>query len=203
MSEEIRNFKSSLIIASSNPGKIKEFKKLLSFLPINISPQPEDLNVIETGTTFAENARIKALSVAALTDKFSLADDSGLSVEALDGAPGIYSARYADSDEERIKRLLKEIEPFENRNAIFIAALCLVSQEGKVLLEVEGKCEGFIVDKARGNNGFGYDPIFEVKSIGLTFAEMNKEQKEKFSHRGKAFKALLPGIKKIFQCSNY
>ncbi len=203
MLEETSNFSSSLIIASSNLGKIQEFKKLLSFLPINILSQPEDLNVIETGKTFAENARIKALSVAGLTGEVSLADDSGLSVEALDGAPGIYSARYADTDSERIKRLLKEIQPFENRNAVFIAALCLASSEGKVLLEVEGKCEGVIANKARGINGFGYDPIFEVQSIGLTFAEMTKHQKEKFSHRGKAVKALLPGIKKIFRNSKY
>lgn len=188
--------KTSLVVASGNLGKIAEFRELLSDLPLNIIPQPADLVVNETGITFHENARIKALAASSYTEEWALADDSGLSVEALDGAPGIHSARYANTDTERINRLLKELELFQNRDAIFTAALC-VAHEGKILLEVEGRCEGVITRVPRGKGGFGYDPIFEVKGLGITFAEMGIEKKKLFGHRGRAFKLLFPGLKKL------
>ena len=188
-----------LVIASGNLGKIKEFRQLLSYLPITVNGQPESVQVEETGQTFMENARLKALSVAHATRKWSLADDSGLSVDALFGAPGVHSARFASSDDERIRRLLREMEHVDVRSAHFISAICIASPKGEILLEVEGKCEGMITKEPRGNKGFGYDPIFEVLDTGLTFAEMEASDKQSFSHRGKAFKLLEPGLKKLFR----
>ena len=186
-----------LIIASSNKGKVKEFKKLLESFPLRISSQPEGIYLEETGKTFQENARLKALTLAQITGKLSLADDSGLCVDALNGAPGIYSARFGNTDEERISRLLYQMKLIKKRNANFHSALCIASPKKEILLEVEGISEGVITTKKRGVKGFGYDPIFEVISIGLTYAEMSVEQKFTFGHRGKAFKQLEPLIKKI------
>tara|TARA_Y100001968_G_C19336668_1_gene707263 strand:+ start:364 stop:987 length:624 start_codon:yes stop_codon:yes gene_type:complete len=188
--------KFDLIIASGNLGKIKEFKDLLRELPLEVIPQPSEIEIEEIGESFAENARIKALTVSNFSDEWTLADDSGLSVEALDGAPGIHSARYADNDVERIKKLLKNLGPYKNRNARFTAALCLAFQ-GKVLLEVEGNCQGLITKYPRGKEGFGYDPIFEVINLGLTFAEMGSKKKKLCGHRGIAFKLLMPQLKKL------
>lgn len=190
----------SLVVASGNLGKVNEFRELLSSLPLNVLSQPVGLDIKETGSSFAENARIKALTVSLMTKEWVLADDSGLSVEALNGAPGIFSARYAKTDSERINKLLKELEPFDNRKATFIAALCIASN-GKVLLEVEGKCNGLITRLPRGKEGFGYDPIFEVLNLGLTFAEMGIEKKKAFGHRGCAFQLLMPGLKKLLGLS--
>ena len=198
MNEDFKYLKRNLVIASSNMGKINEFKNFFSSLPLNLISQADGLDINETGQTFAQNASLKALAVASFSGELSLADDSGLSIKSLGGAPGIYSSRYASNDQKRIQRVLKELASFENRDAIFCSALCIASPQGEILLEVEGRCEGLITHEPRGVNGFGYDPIFEVKSIGLTFAEMNKEQKQSLGHRGKAFKALIPGLKKLF-----
>ena len=188
----------TLVIASRNKGKIKEFKELLSNFPINISPQPIGLDIVENGNTFAENARIKALKVSTYTGQFSLADDSGLCIESLLGAPGIFSARYGETDQEKIERVLNELSSHTNRNAYFMTSLCIASPEGRIFLEVEGKCEGIISTTPRGSNGFGYDPIFQVNSNGMTFAEMTQEEKKVLSHRGKAFKNLIPSLKEVF-----
>ncbi len=185
-----------LVIASGNEGKIKEFQKLLEDFPFKLLTQPFGFEIEETGTTFLENARIKAIAVSKETGNLSLADDSGLSVEALGGAPGIYSSRYANSDEERIKKLLSELKPYSNRKAKFECALCIASRE-KVLVEVTGFCEGQITFSKKGNNGFGYDPIFQVSGLGETFAEMNYEKKMQVGHRGNAFKLLKPELKKL------
>ena len=186
-----------LVIASGNQGKIREFRKLLEDFPIDLLTQPVGFEVEETGNTFVENARIKAIAVSLETGNLSLADDSGLSVEALGGAPGIYSSRYASSDKERIQKLLAELKPFPNRKAKFECALCIASGE-KVLIEVLGFCEGLITFSPKGENGFGYDPIFEVSGLGETFAEMDHEKKKHIGHRGNAFKLLKPELKKLF-----
>ena len=186
----------TLVIASSNEGKIKEFKKLLEDLPVNLLNQPFGFEVEETGKTFIENARIKAIAVSKETGNLSLADDSGLSVEALGGAPGIYSSRYASSDKERIEKLLAELKPFSNRKAKFECALCIASGE-KVLIAVSGFCEGLITFFPKGKNGFGYDPIFEVSGLGETYAEMDHDKKKHIGHRGNAFKLLIPELKKL------
>ena len=187
-----------LVLASSNPGKIKEFRDLITCFPFQLIPQPENFYVEENGNTFAENARLKALAASNYTGQWALADDSGLSVKALSGAPGVYSARYADNDQERIRRLLKEMESFEERTASFHCALCMVKPNNEIFLEVEGICEGLITNSPRGENGFGYDPIFEVLGTGLTFAEMEIQQKQTLSHRAIAFKLLEKELIKMF-----
>ena len=185
-----------LVIASSNQGKIREFKKLLDDFPFDLLTQPVGFEIEETGNTFMENARIKAIAVSQATGNLSLADDSGLSVESLGGAPGIYSSRYANSDKERIEKLLAELKPFSNRKAKFECALCIASGE-KVLIEVSGFCEGLITFFPKGQNGFGYDPIFEVTGLGETYAEMDHEKKKHIGHRGNAFKLLIPKLKQL------
>ena len=139
----------TLVIASGNAGKIREFQGLLQALPVSVQPQPEGLEVEETGTTFAANARLKAQAVAAATGEWALADDSGLSVDALDGAPGVHSARYAPTDPERIARLLKALNGSDQRQAYFCAALCVAAPDGTILLEVEGRCDGLITAAPR------------------------------------------------------
>ena len=187
----------TLVIASGNAGKIREFEGLLKALPVNVRPQPEGLEVEETGTTFAANARLKAIAVARATGEWALADDSGLSVDALDGAPGVHSARYAPTDPERIARLLTALNGSSQRKAHFCAALCIAAPDGRVLLEVEGRCQGQITRTARGEQGFGYDPIFEVDGTGHTFAEMPLAEKKQHGHRGRAFAALEPQLREL------
>ena len=187
----------TLVIASGNAGKIREFEGLLKALPVNVRPQPEGLEVEETGNTFAANARLKAIAVARATGEWALADDSGLSVDALDGAPGVHSARYAPTDPERIARLLTALNWSSQRKAHFCAALCIAAPDGRVLLEVEGRCQGQITRTARGEQGFGYDPIFEVDGTELTFAEMPLAEKKQHGHRGRAFAALEPQLREL------
>ena len=187
----------TLVIASGNAGKIREFEGLLKTLPVNVRPQPQGLDVEETGTTFAANARLKAIAVARATGEWALADDSGLSVDTLDGAPGVHSARYAPTDPERIARLLTALNGSSQREAHFCAALCIAAPDGRVLLEVEGRCQGQITRTARGEQGFGYDPIFEVDGTELTFAEMPLAEKKQHGHRGRAFAALEPQLREL------
>ena len=191
----------ALVIASGNAGKIREFQGLLQALPVTVRPQPEGLEVEETGSTFAANARLKAQAVAATTGEWALADDSGLSVDALDGAPGVHSARYAPTDPERIARLLKALNGSEQRQAHFCAALCIAAPDGSVLLEVEGRCDGLITASPRGKQGFGYDPIFEVAGTGRTFAEMPLAEKKQHGHRGRAFSLLEPQLRHLLQAT--
>ena len=192
-----------LVIASGNPGKVREFSHLLAGLGLEIRPQPEGLEVEETGSTFAENARLKATAVARATGAWALADDSGLAVEALGGAPGVHSARYADTDAARIARLLKELataqaaDPAASRAARFTAALAVADPSGTIRLEVEGICPGTILKAPRGSGGFGYDPVFLVDEAGQTFAEMAKAEKARLGHRGRAFTLLDPQLRAL------
>ena len=188
---------SMLVIASGNAGKVREFGHLLAALHLEIRPQPEGLEVEETGATFAENARLKAAAVARATGCWALADDSGLSVEALGGAPGVHSARYATTDEARIGRLLRELAGAGDRSAQFTAALAVADPSGAIRLEVEGICPGVILEETRGRGGFGYDPVFFVPETGLTYAEMDKELKGRIGHRGKAFALLAPQLQTL------
>ena len=194
----------TLVIASGNAGKIREFASLLAELNLEIQPQPEGLEVEETGDTFAANARLKAIAVALATGQWALADDSGLAVTALGGAPGVQSARYADSDPARIARLLAALNRANqerlqaglapDRSARFSAALALANPAGEVVLEVEGHCPGTILEAPRGSGGFGYDPVFWVPETGQTFAEMDKALKGRIGHRGRAFALLAPRL---------
>jgi len=194
-----------LVIASGNAGKVREFSALLADLGLEMQPQPEGLEVEETGATFAENARLKAIAVAQATGEWALADDSGLSVDALGGAPGVHSARYADSDSSRIARLLQELERAQatagtpNRQAHFAAALALADPSGRIQLEVEGRCSGLILETPRGTGGFGYDPVFLVPEVGLTFAEMDGALKAQIGHRGRAFALLAPALLQLLE----
>ncbi len=193
-----------LVIASGNAGKVREFAALLAGLGLEIRPQPEGLEVEETGLTFVENARLKAIAVAQATGCWALADDSGLAVDALAGAPGVHSARYAASDPERIARLLAALGAANGqraaaglapqRSARFTAALALADPSGQLRLEVEGHCPGEILEAPRGSGGFGYDPVFLVPETGLSFAEMDKATKARLGHRGRAFALLEPGL---------
>ncbi|MEB3297580.1 MAG: RdgB/HAM1 family non-canonical purine NTP pyrophosphatase [Cyanobacteriota bacterium] len=197
----------TLVIASGNPGKVREFAELLAGLNLEVQPQPGGLEVEETGSSFAENARLKAMAVARATGQWTLADDSGLSVKALGGAPGVHSARYADSDAARIERLLQELaaaraealhrgEPPDD-SACFTAALAVANPAGEVVLEVEAHCPGMILEAPRGSGGFGYDPVFFVPELAQTFAEMPGELKGQIGHRGRAFTLLEPGLRQL------
>ena len=186
-----------LVVATGNPGKLAEIQEYLVDLPWQLELKPAEIDVEETGTSFIANARIKATEVAKALGKWAIADDSGLAVDALDGAPGLYSARYGKTDEDRINRLLRELGDTDNRQAKFICAIAIADPEGKIVLETEGVCPGEILYSPRGNGAFGYDPIFYVPSQQQTFAEMPPETKAKISHRGVAFAQLMPQLKKL------
>ena len=188
----------NLYLASKNKGKIAEYKKLLAGVNCKLLLQPESLEVEEDGLTFRDNAIKKATKVSRKTNNFSIADDSGICIEALDGKPGIYSSRYAENDQKRIERVLKELDGVQNRSAFFIANICVCSPNGEVIIESEAKCFGNIIFNPRGKSGFGYAPIFEESSTRLTFAEMNNDIKESCSHRGKALKKIIPDLIEIF-----
>ena len=187
----------TLVVASGNPGKVREFGRLLADLPLTIAPMPAGLEIEETGSSFADNARLKAIAVAQATGHWALADDSGLCVAALGGAPGVQSARYADSDAARIARLLRELDGASDRSAHFTAALAVADPSGAVVLEVEGHCPGLILEAERGSGGFGYDPIFLVPEVGLSFAEMDATSKGTLGHRGRAFALLEPRLRAL------
>lgn len=186
-----------LIVATGNPGKLQEMQEYLSGLPWQLELKPAELDIEETGTTFIANARLKASEVARAIGKWAIADDSGLAVDALGGAPGLYSSRYGKTDEERINRLLRELGDTDNRQAKFICAIAIANPDGQIILETEGICPGEILNSPCGDNGFGYDPIFYVPSQQETFAEMSPETKSRVSHRGIAFARLMPDLQKI------
>jgi XTP/dITP diphosphohydrolase len=190
-----------LVIATTNAGKRREFEALLSgrgFEVLSLDAFPPQREPDESGLTFAENALIKARTAAARTGLWALADDSGLCVDALDGRPGLHSARYAEgSDQTRWQKLLGELAsvPDERRTAHFTCALALVSPGGREAV-VEGRCDGRIGRVPRGDLGFGYDPVFIVASdlVGRTMAELTGDEKQAAGHRGRAFAALLPHL---------
>ena len=186
-----------LIVATSNPGKLQEMQEYLTGKNWELVLKPAELEIEETGKTFIENAIIKASEVAKALNEWSIADDSGLAVDALNGAPGIYSARYAKTEEDRINRLLKELGNNPNRQARFVCAIALSRPDGTIALQTEGVCHGEILTEIRGEGGFGYDPIFYVPSQQQTFAEMSSATKNKVSHRGIAFAQLLPQLKQL------
>ena len=183
-----------LVVATGNPGKLKEMQVYLQDLGWELELKPEELEIEETGETFIANACLKASEVAKATGKWSIADDSGLMVDALDGQPGIYSARYGKTDADRISRLLKELGSQQNREAQFVCAIAIARPDGTIALQVEGICRGEILHTPCGTGGFGYDPIFYVPAQQQTFAEMTPDIKRSHSHRGRAFQALLPQI---------
>ncbi|MEM6256354.1 MAG: RdgB/HAM1 family non-canonical purine NTP pyrophosphatase [Cyanobacteria bacterium P01_D01_bin.156] len=187
----------TVIVATGNPGKLKEMQVYLTPLGWDLKLKPKEIDVDETGTTFIENARLKAKEVAIATNQWAIADDSGLQINALNGAPGLYSARYGKDDQDRINRVLRELNDTENRKAQFVCALALAKPDGTIALETEGICPGEILTAPKGSNGFGYDPIFYVPSQGKTFAEMTDSQKETYSHRGIAFGQIMGSLRQL------
>lgn len=186
-----------LLIASQNPGKLKEMRLLAEGLPVEIvGPAELGLNEApdETGSTFLENAILKARHYSQASGLPTVADDSGLSVDALDGGPGLYSSRFGGegaSDADRNTLLLEKLKglPPGRRGARFTSAVALVA-DGQVLFEVVETVEGRIAEAPRGSHGFGYDPVFFYPAYGCTFGEVPREMKDRVSHRGKAFARL-------------
>lgn len=186
-----------LILATSNPGKLREIGEYLTDIDLELQLKPDSLEIEETGTTFAENAYLKASQIALTLGEWSIADDSGLEVTGLGNAPGIYSARYGQNDQERIDRLVRELGDNQDRSARFICVIAIARPDGEIALTSTGICTGEILTSPRGEGGFGYDPIFYVPEYGLTFAEMSPALKRKISHRGRAFEQLLPHLKTL------
>jgi XTP/dITP diphosphohydrolase len=182
----------TLVVATDNPGKLREMQAYLGSVHCQLALKPAELKIEEVGSTFMENACLKASQVAKALNQWAIADDSGLAVDALNGAPGLYSARYGPTDTERIQRLLTELGDEPNRQAQFVCAVAIADPRGDIRLTSEGICPGEILRAPQGDNGFGYDPIFWVTACQKTFAEMTDSQKKENSHRGKAFAKLLP-----------
>jgi len=183
----------ALLLATTNRHKLDEFYTIFSDLPLTLQSLREvqiDTDVEETGQTFAENAQLKARFYAQASGMLSLADDSGLEIDALGGAPGVYSARFAGREtsyEERFRLILEQMRGLtgEQRRARFRCAIALAEPHGQCRI-VEGMIEGIVADSPRGIHGFGYDPIFLLPELGRTFAELTSEQKNRISHRGRA-----------------
>jgi XTP/dITP diphosphohydrolase len=186
-----------LVVATGNPGKVKEMQAYLDGLGWELQPKPDELEVEETGATFMENACLKASQTAQSVGEWAIADDSGLEVQALNGAPGVYSARYGSSDLDRIQRLLNELGQETNRTAQFVCAIAVACPDGTIALQTEGYCPGEILTAPQGSGGFGYDPIFYVPAHHQTFAEMSPELKRQISHRGRALESLFPQLRAL------
>ncbi|MGB3494935.1 MAG: RdgB/HAM1 family non-canonical purine NTP pyrophosphatase [Elainellaceae cyanobacterium] len=186
-----------LVVATGNPGKLHEMQAYLEGLDWDLTLKPSEIDVEETGTTFRENAELKASQVAKALNQWAIADDSGLMVDALDGAPGLYSARYGKTNAERITRLLTALQGVTDRGAQFVCAVAIANPDGAIVLEAEGICRGEILTEQQGDGGFGYDPVFYVPEQGITFAEMDAAVKRSISHRGVAFQSLLPQLKRL------
>ncbi len=182
-----------IVVATANAHKVEEYRRLMADQKVelkSLADFPGFPGVEENGSSFRENAAIKALAACQYCDVPAFADDSGLEVEALGGRPGIYSARYAATDSERIAKLLGELEGRENRRARFVCAIA-IAINGEVIETFEGEVKGVIVAAPRGKDGFGYDPIFQPDGYDETFGEMPQELKNRISHRAAAFKLAL------------
>lgn len=186
-----------IVLATRNENKVRELAAMLAGLPIrleSIGSYPDAPDVEETGATFAENAVLKAKAAAQHTGLWAMADDSGLEVDALDGQPGVYSARFAgpgatDADNnEKLLKLMADV-PDDRRTARFRCAIALAAPDGRIFVD-EGTCEGRIARAPRGEGGFGYDPLFVVPELGRTFAELPAAEKDRISHRGRALTAV-------------
>jgi len=202
--------KRKILVATTNPGKVAELRAMLDLNVewVGLSDFPNIQEIEEDGKTFAENARKKALGYAGQTGLWTIADDSGLVVDALQGQPGVKSARFSGAkdkdrtllDHKNMAKVLKLLDatPGEKRTARFWCCLCLASPE-KILIETEGKLEGVIAEKEMGTNGFGYDPIFFVPGLNKTVAQLTSEEKNVISHRGSAIGKLKPLLKQFLE----
>ena len=191
-----------LLVATQNPGKVREFRLLLAPLEATICFPPDlglNIDVPEDGDTYTDNAGQKALAYAQASGLLTLADDSGLEVDALDGAPGVHSARYAlGHDADRVAALLAHLRdvPPDQRTARFRCVVVVASPNGEVL-SAEGVCEGQITSEPAGQGGFGYDPVFFLPEYGCTMAQLSQEEKNRISHRARAIEAALPKLRAL------
>lgn len=193
-----------MILASNNKKKLIEMQTLLSELGIDVVSQRDagcDFEVEETGETFEENAYLKASAVTAATGEIAIADDSGLMVDALDGAPGVYSARFTgnheDTDEQRYLFLLEKLQGEENRAAKFVSSICCTFPNGDIL-RARGECRGSIAHAPSGSGGFGYDPVFVPENYEQTMAELGAEVKNRIAHRGRAIRAFQEELRNYY-----
>jgi len=190
-----------LCLATKNPGKLKELVKIAQEFDetkdLELVLAPPEFDPEETGSTFIENAIIKAREAARLSGLTAVADDSGLCVDALGGRPGVLSARYSEGDEAKGReKLLAELKdvPLGKRTAAFVCAMALSNPDGSIKLQVQKDWQGSICTTEKGNNGFGYDPIFLPNGLNITSAEMSPEDKNRLSHRGQAWRAVLANL---------
>jgi XTP/dITP diphosphohydrolase len=194
-----------LLIATNNAGKLREFERLFRDLGINLTSLRDhgiETEIEESGDTFELNASLKAAGYAVLSGVPTLADDSGLVIDHLNGAPGVRSARYAGdnaSDQDRVNKVLREMKDARQRTGRFVCVISLADAGGNVVVSVDGKCEGIIVDAPRGSNGFGYDPIFLPNGFDRTFGELDAETKNSISHRARAAAKIIPFLRGFFK----
>lgn len=194
-----------LLVATHNQGKVKEFAAMLGAMAVawlSLDDVAVTEDVAETGVSFDENARLKARAYAQKTGLLTLADDSGLEVDALNGAPGVYTARYGGAGLTHTKRyrlLLQNLAgvPWEKRTARFRCAIALAAPDGQILAESEGVCEGVIALEPAGSAGFGYDPVFFLPEYGQTMAQVEATVKQQISHRGRALRALASRLRQV------
>ena len=196
-----------LLVATHNQGKVKEFAEMLADLKIewlSLDDVGVIEDVVETGSTFRDNSILKARAYAAETGLLTLADDSGLEVDALDGAPGVYTARYGGAGLTAVQRYQKLLEaindvPEPQRTARFRCVIVLAGSDGALLGESEGVCDGQIAFAPAGEGGFGYDPVFYLPQFGQTMAQLSPAEKHKISHRGRAVQAIVPRLRELLQ----
>ena len=187
-----------IVLGTGNPHKVYEVNEIAKGSGVEFVSPNGEFNPEETGNTFEENSLIKSRAAAKLNGMISMADDSGLCIEALNGDTGLYSARYAGTQQEKIDRVLSELDGVENRKAKFVCCMSLVDRDGNIIHVTKGECHGHIVKSQKGVNGFGYDPIFMPNSSDITIAEMSEQDKNAISHRGRALRAMLEYIKENF-----
>ncbi len=180
-----------IVLATSNPNKVHEINEMIAGRGIEFILPPEGFDPVENGETFEENSLIKAKAAWEISKTWTLADDSGLCIDALGGKPGIHSARYAETPQKRIDRVLRELVGVEDRTAHFECCMTLINPQGNVEKVVKGICEGSIAYEQRGEHGFGYDPVFLLKDSDKTMAELTDDEKNKISHRSKALRGIL------------
>ena len=189
------NVSIKIVFATGNPHKLQEINEISKGSGIEFILPPVGFDPDETGSTFEENSFIKAKEAALLSKCIALADDSGLCVEVLNGEPGIHSARYAETPQARIDKLLGNLTDVANRKAKFVCAMTLVDEFGNILDKEIGECYGEIATEQSGTNGFGYDPVFLVDGYGVTMAEMSEDLKNTISHRANALSKIISFIK--------
>ena len=191
-----------IILATSNEHKVREINAIVKDYGIEFILPAGDFDPIEDGLTFEANSLIKAKAAWEISKTWTLADDSGLCIDALEGAPGIHSARYAETPQKRIDRVLTEMLGVQNRKAQFKCCMTLINPNGEIEYKYTGICEGSITETPKGIGGFGYDPIFLIKNSTKTMAELSENEKNQISHRSLALNAVLKYLKNKIELNN-